>query len=51
VSNVRVLTADAGFRRGTRGLLDVTTDGSVTVRVGNRTVRLPAGHHLVPFTA
>ncbi len=51
VSAVRLLLADAGFPPGMRGALDVTTDGSVTVRLGARVLRLPRGHHVVPFTA
>ncbi len=51
VSSLRLLLADAGFGPGTHAVLDVTTDGRVTVRLGARTLNLSAGHHLVPFTA
>lgn len=51
VAALRVLLADAGFRRGARGVLDVSTDGPTRIRLGGRSVRLIGGRHTVRFTA
>ena len=52
LTNVRALTLrlrDAGFATGQRGVLDVRSDGPVTITVGSRVVRLAGGHSRVPF--
>jgi hypothetical protein len=51
VSSLTILAAQAGFAAGQHGVVKVTTDGPVTLTVGDQTVSLDAGEHEVPFTA
>jgi predicted esterase len=51
VAALTVLLADAGFKPGTKSVLDVMTDGPTRLRLGTRTVQLAAGHHTLWFTA
>jgi pimeloyl-ACP methyl ester carboxylesterase len=51
VRSLRVRLRDAGFGEGEHGRLRITTDGPVVIDLGNRTLHLRSGSHVVTFTA
>jgi hypothetical protein len=51
VGSLRVLLGGAGFRPGSKGTLEVTTDGPTTIRLGDQVVQVGSGEHVVPFSA
>jgi hypothetical protein len=51
VRSLRVLLGGAGFRAGRNGRLRVTTDGPTTLRIGDTTVHLTRGSHVIALRA